>query len=405
MHSECNQVCEKLGLACKRPDAESGEGATVRVVDDADLFCKDDDMVDFICDLCLKISKLEFSVYKERTMDEEHNQVVCNDCTKHLEVNEVVKCNYPGCKGTYEYQPYFFEMMGFSLPKKCEECRKLVKATCCHCKSTQTVKYHEWKKSTQEGKVDFLCRDCLDGGAVCECQNCHKKHKVALKRRRLHRRFVCDLCRLRNRNEVVRCRGKNCRRTLKWLQAFEAFDDFSESKPGFTCKYCRGAEATPAVEGKPTRAFDVFEGASAARSEEKVVKEAPAKAVAAKPVKVRKLATKVAPLEKKAASILKDQGLQGLESIWQLQDEARGKPKKTQAAPVVVSEPKDEDRLSERTEETRPDSTWSSPRSRRPAASRRPAVEAKYCHVCNYRLGKPWYKWCSNHLCRAPQLT
>ena len=58
VHSECNQVCEKLGLACKRPDAEGNEGATVRVVDDADLFCKDDDMVDFICDLCLKISKL-----------------------------------------------------------------------------------------------------------------------------------------------------------------------------------------------------------------------------------------------------------------------------------------------------------------------------------------------------------
>ena len=57
VHSECNQVCEKLGLACKRPDAEGSEGA-VRVVDDADLFCKDDDLVDFICDLCLKISKL-----------------------------------------------------------------------------------------------------------------------------------------------------------------------------------------------------------------------------------------------------------------------------------------------------------------------------------------------------------
>lgn len=331
-------------------------------------------------------------------MDEEHNQTVCDDCTKQLEVNKVVKCNYPGCKGTYEYQPYFFEMMGFSQPKKCEECRKLVKATCCHCKSTRTVKYHEWKKSTSEGKADFLCRDCLDGGAVCECQNCHESHKVALKRRRLHRRFICDLCRCRNRNEIVRCSGKNCRQTLKWLQAFEAFDDFSESNQRFTCKRCLNGKATPAGEDKRARAFDVFEEASAARSDAEVAKVAPAKAVVAKPVKVRKLTAKEAEFEKNATTILKDQGLQGLESLWQLQDEALGKPKKTPAAPAIVSEPKDEDRLSVGTEVTRPDSTWSSPRSRRPA------LEVKRCHVCDYRLGKPWYKWCSNHLCRAPQL-
>ena len=60
-------------------------------------------MVDMICDLCMKLGKLEFSVYKERTMDEEHSQTVCNSCTKELEVNKVIKCNYRGCKGTYEF--------------------------------------------------------------------------------------------------------------------------------------------------------------------------------------------------------------------------------------------------------------------------------------------------------------
>ena len=56
-----------------RPDKEDGDETTVKIVDDADIFCKEDDMVDFISDLCLKVGKLQFSVYKERTMDEEHN--------------------------------------------------------------------------------------------------------------------------------------------------------------------------------------------------------------------------------------------------------------------------------------------------------------------------------------------
>ena len=125
-HEKCNSVCKKLGLHVKRPDIkddEEGETMEVKVCEE-EMACKDDDMIDFICDLCHKVTKLEFHKYRERTMNEEHASVCCDECTEKLSVMVTIPCNHPGCTDTYEYAPYFFEIMGFTLPKKCDNCRK-----------------------------------------------------------------------------------------------------------------------------------------------------------------------------------------------------------------------------------------------------------------------------------------
>lgn len=69
-----------------------------------------------VCEICQKISKLKYSVYKERTLDEEHWSTPCDDCQDKLKIKKIIHCNYPGCKETYEYEPYFYKMMGFDPP-------------------------------------------------------------------------------------------------------------------------------------------------------------------------------------------------------------------------------------------------------------------------------------------------
>lgn len=101
-------------------------------------------------------------------------------------VKEYVRCDFKGCTEIIEYNPYFFDYMGFSAPKKCKECRDKLKPTCAGCDKTVKVTQFELKvgmKYAQKNgkKGDFVCQICREEA---------EKQKEIEK----NRPYTCDIC-------------------------------------------------------------------------------------------------------------------------------------------------------------------------------------------------------------------
>ena len=119
-------------------------------VDDEMKF-KDGDDIHVVCEFCQKVEKIQFSTYKER-MRSEYQSLGCNKCeAKMKETPKKLKCNFRGCKKSFDFIPYFFKVMGFKEPTKCRDCRQFVEDKCVNCNQEFVKKLHEWKRKTKDG--------------------------------------------------------------------------------------------------------------------------------------------------------------------------------------------------------------------------------------------------------------
>lgn len=178
-------------------------------------------MVNIVCDICHRIDNVPFKDYKAKTLDVRHSNVSCTNCTQKLAHSVVTTCNYRGCSNTFEWSPYFFDFYKWNYPKKCDECRRKIKAQCCVCKQQKiNINYYDWNKATNEGEYDYVCMQCWPMKKMLDCHNCDASVKKNVRCQRKFNRFLCEACLDGNRDRNVVCLGKDCGSQINWLKAF-----------------------------------------------------------------------------------------------------------------------------------------------------------------------------------------
>ena len=156
-HPNCNSdVCKKIGLSHPYDS---------KFIDEAKsslLTVEDHEQVDIVCELCSQLDHVDFKTYKIRIEDSESSFTACEDCHAKLQKKQVGACSIRGCSNTFEWTPFFYQIMGFStLPNKCIPCNSSVEADCKRCKKAETLKYWIWGKQTHGGRLQFLCKGCV----------------------------------------------------------------------------------------------------------------------------------------------------------------------------------------------------------------------------------------------------
>ena len=188
-----------------------------------DLKIKNNHKIPIVCDLCSFTSEMRYDEYKKKTKEEKHGSIHCKDCKEKLVKSKVkTKCIIEGCNDMFEVEKYYYEVQMLDVPGSCFKCRQHVIETCVYCHKKEKMKYHRWKKATENGTKKYICKDHDYDTVFKMCLNCGKGSQALVKNtiELRYKKYLCENCIEWHSKGSVKCQTKRCNNSAPWLDLY-----------------------------------------------------------------------------------------------------------------------------------------------------------------------------------------